>query len=69
MMIALIWAAVLLWLKYTETGDSLFAVLSIISIIGASTSWLIHYFKFETLKTKVKILELNQPPKEMKRND
>lgn len=66
-LIIVLWWAVMGVAEYINTGETAACVFSIIFIGVTSIIWAKHCRDFELLKRKVKNLELNQPPKEVKK--
>jgi len=66
-LIITLWWAVLGIAQYIKSGEIAACVFSIIFIGVTSIIWVKHCRNFELLKRKVEELELNQPPKEVKK--
>lgn len=62
-----LWWAVLSIAEYCDSGNKATFVLCVTFIGIASIIWAKHCRDYESLKRKVEELELNQPPKEVKK--
>ena len=64
-----LWWAILSICQYCDTGNKAAFVLCIFFIGIASIMWAKHCCDFKALERKVEKLELNQPPKEVTKNE